>query len=56
MAQGLSESFKVFVQGFLLSLPDDSENLSSSHVTILLKNFAIPGFYNELEGNDNSPK
>ena len=27
-----------------------------TYITILLKNFTIPGFHNELEGNDNSPK
>ena len=46
----------VFVYGFLLSLSDDSENQSSSHITTLLKNFTIPGFHNELEGNDEQPK
>ena len=29
---------------------------SSSHITTLLKNFTIPGFHIELEGNDEQPK
>ena len=39
-----------------MSLPDDSENQSSSHITTLLKNFTILGFHNELEGNEEQPK
>ena len=37
-------------------MPDDSENQSSSHITTLLKNFTIPGFYNKLGGNEEQPK
>ena len=40
----------------LLSLPDDSKNQSSSHITTLLNNFRIAVSHNELEGNDEQPK
>ena len=37
-------------------VPDDSENQSSSYIITLLKKFTIPGFHNELEGNDEQSK
>ena len=60
MAQELSESLKLLVQDFFLSLPDDNDNQSSTDITgsTLLKNFIIPGFQkvshiiHKLEGSN----